>query len=126
MVGPGERHVYRLRGEKNTGPVLPSVEPDIVRALLGRILYKPFAVLIGVLGGIVGRKAFDFVWTKIDDEEPPGALTRDVAWPRLLGAAALEGMIFRTTRYAVERYGARGWYYLTGNWPGPKDPKPDE
>jgi hypothetical protein len=90
------------------------------------LVYKPFAVVIGLIGGMIGRKLFDFVWAKIDDEEPPGALTRHVAWPRLLAAAALEGMIFRTVRYAVERKGAQGWYYLTGNWPGPDEPEPDD
>ena len=92
--------------------------------VLGRILYKPFAILIGVIGGVIGRKAFDFVWTKIDDEEPPEATTRDVAWPRLLGTAALQGMIFRTVRFAVDRYGAIGWHYLTGHWPGETRPDP--
>ena len=33
-----------------------------------RLLYKPFAVIIGLIGGIIGRKTFDFVWTKIDDQ----------------------------------------------------------
>jgi Protein of unknown function (DUF4235) len=90
------------------------------------LIYKPFGLVLGLLGGLLGKKLFDFVWTKIDDEEPPGALTRDVAWPRLLGAAALQGMIFRVVRYAVERYGAMGWHYLTGTWPGPKAPEPDD
>jgi hypothetical protein len=93
---------------------------------MGRLIYKPFAVLVGMLGGIVGRKAFEFVWTKIDDEEPPGALTKETSWSRLLGAAALEGMIFRVSRYVIERYGAMGFEYLTGAWPGPKRPDPDD
>ena len=93
---------------------------------MGRLIYKPFAVLIGILGGIVGRKAFEFVWTKIDDQEPPGALTEETTWPRLMAAAAIQGMIFRVTRYAIERYGAMGFQYLTGSWPGPKSPKPDD
>ncbi len=36
-----------------------------------KLLYKPFGVILGILAGLLGRKAFDFVWTKIDDEEPP-------------------------------------------------------
>ena len=40
--------------------------------------------------------------------------------------AALQGVIFRTTRVAVDRYGAIGWRYLTGTWPGERRPDPDE
>jgi hypothetical protein len=90
------------------------------------LIYKPFAVIIGLIGGIVGRKIFDFVWTKLDDQEPPGALTEETTWPRLLAAAAIQGMIFRVTRYVIERHGAIGFRYLTGFWPGPKQPDPDD
>jgi hypothetical protein len=34
-------------------------------------------------------------------------------------------VIFKTTRVVVDRYGARGWYYLTGAWPGEKRPDPE-
>ena len=30
------------------------------------------------------------------------------------------------TRALVDRHGAKGWYYLTGAWPGEKRPDPDE
>ena len=89
------------------------------------LIYKPFGLVLGILGGLLGKKLFDFVWTKLDDEEPPEATTRDVAWPRLLAAAALQGVIFRTVRFAVDRYGAIGWHYLTGVWPGEEKPDPE-
>jgi len=44
----------------------------------------------------------------------------------VLGAAALQGVVFKTTRVFVDRYGAVGWSYLTGTWPGEKRPDPDE
>jgi hypothetical protein len=91
-----------------------------------KLLYKPFGILLGILAGLLGRKAFDFVWTKIDDEEPPEPTTEQASWSRVLAVAALEGVIFRTTRVAVDRYGAIGWRYLTGTWPGEKRPDPDE
>ena len=69
---------------------------------------------------------FDFVWTKIDDEEPPGRRTQETTWRSLLAAAAIQGMIFRVTRYVIERYGAIGFHYLTGFWPGAKRPDPDD
>ena len=44
----------------------------------------------------------------------------------MLAAAAVEGIAFKTTRAAVDRYGAKGWYYLTGSWPGERVSDPDE
>ena len=90
------------------------------------LIYKPFGIILGIIGGLVGRKLFDFAWTKIDDEEPPEATTQETSWARVIGAAAIQGIIFRVTRVVVDRYGAIGWHYLTGAWPGEKRPDPDK
>jgi Protein of unknown function (DUF4235) len=90
------------------------------------LIYKPFGIVLGVLAGLLGRRLFGFIWTKIDDREPPEPTTEQASWRRVLAVAALQGVIFRTTRVAVDRYGAIGWRYLTGNWPGEKRPDPDE
>ena len=38
----------------------------------------------------------------------------------------VQGVIFRVTRVTVDRYGAIGWRYLTGTWPGEQRPDPDD
>ena len=86
------------------------------------LIYKPIGMLLGILAGLVGRRLFDSVWTKIDDAEPPKGITEHAPWAKIIGAAALQGVIFKVTRVVVDRYGAKGWYYLTGSWPGPKYP----
>ena len=91
-----------------------------------KLLYKPIGLVLGILSGIIGKRIFDFVWTKIDDEEPPKGTTQDADWSKILTAAALQGMIFKSTRVVVDRYGAVGWNYLTGAWPGEKRPDPDD
>jgi Protein of unknown function (DUF4235) len=91
-----------------------------------KLLYKPFGIIFGIVGGLLGKRLFDFVWTKIDDEEPPEATTEEAQWGKIVVAAALQGMIFKATRAVIDRQGARGWYYLTGSWPGEKRPDPDE
>lgn len=87
-----------------------------------KLLYKPFGLILGILAGVIGKRAFDFAWAKIDDEDPPKGTTQQTTLPKVLGAAALQGIIFKTTRVAVDRYGAKGWHYLTGAWPGEKHP----
>ena len=90
------------------------------------LIYKPFGIILGIIGGLVGRKLFDLAWTKIDDEEPPEATTQETSWAKVIGAAAVQGVIFRVTRVVVDRYGAIAWRYLTGAWPGEKRPDPDD
>ena len=91
------------------------------------LIYKPFGIILGILAGLLGKRLFNFAWTKIDDEEPPkgtdraGAVGQD---PRRRRAAGrdLQGH----ARVVVDRYGAIGWTYLTGSWPGEKRPDPDD
>ena len=91
-----------------------------------KLLYKPIGLILGILAGMVGKRLFDFAWTKLDDEDPPKGTTRDAPWAKIIGAAALQGVIFRTVRVTVDRYGAIAWQYLTGFWPGEKRPDPDD
>ena len=91
-----------------------------------KLLYKPIGLILGLLAGMVGKRAFDFAWRKLDDEDPPKGTTEYAPWPKVLGAAALQGVIFKTTRVVVDRYGAIAWRYLTGAWPGEKRPDPDD
>ena len=90
------------------------------------VIYKPIGLIMGILSALVAKRIFNFAWTKIDDEDPPKGTTQYAPWAKILGAAALQGVIFKTTRVVVDRYGATGWNYLTGVWPGEKRPDPDE
>ena len=92
-----------------------------------KLLYKPFGLILGIIGGLLGKQLFDFVWTKLDDEEPPEATTREATLAaRCSPPPRSRASSFKLTRAAVDRYGAKGWYYLTGSWPGEKRPDPDE
>ena len=91
-----------------------------------KLIYKPIGLIMGIIAGLVGRRIFDYVWTKVDDEDPPKGTTQNAPWVKILSAAAMQGIIFKTVRVVVDRYGATGWNYLTGSWPGEKQPKPDE
>ncbi len=90
-----------------------------------KLIYKPFAVVLGLIAGFLSKKLFEQVWGLIDDVEPPKANTEETTWPKVLAAAAVEGVTFRVTRAAVERAGAKGFQSLTGAWPGEKAPDPE-
>jgi xanthosine utilization system XapX-like protein len=87
-----------------------------------KLVFTPISLALGLAAGIVGRKIFEQVWGLIDKEEPPEATTKYASWPKVLGAAAVEGVTFKVTRAAVDRAGARSFERLTGVWPGEKEP----
>jgi xanthosine utilization system XapX-like protein len=89
-----------------------------------KLIYKPFAIILGLLGGLVGRQVFNQVWQRVDDEEPPEPTTRETGIPRLLAAVALQGAIFALVKMAIQRGGARAWRHLFGIWPGEERPDP--
>lgn len=87
-----------------------------------KLLYKPFGIVAGIFGGLLARRIFDAVWTRVDDAKPPRATTELASLPRIVGAAALEGATFAATRAAVDRAGARTFHHLFGVWPGERKP----
>jgi hypothetical protein len=87
-----------------------------------RLLYKPFAIVFGVLGGFLAKRLFARLWALVDRADPPAPDLRQTTWPKVLAAAAIEGVTFKVTRAALDRAGARGFERLTGVWPGPREP----
>ena len=89
-----------------------------------KLIYKPFGIVLGIIAGLLSKKLFDAAWGVIDKEEPPKPTTLQTTWPKVIGAAVVEGVTFKVTRAAVDRAGAKGFAAVTGFWPGEK--KPDE
>jgi hypothetical protein len=90
-----------------------------------KLIYKPFGIIFGILAGLLGKRIFNFVWEKVDDEDPPKATTEYSPLVKVFAAAAVQGVIFKVVRAAVDRAGARGFEHLTGTWPGERVPDPD-
>ena len=72
----------------------------------------------GFAAGMLGKKVFDFVWTKLDDEDPPSPDDPEANFRRLMVASVLEGAVFTATRTATDRGARRAYFSLTGSWPG--------
>jgi hypothetical protein len=93
------------------------------RLVAVKLIYKPFGILMGILSGLVAKKLFGVIWGIVDKEEPPKPTTQEATWPRVLAAAAVQGITFKVVRAAVDRSGAKGFNWLTGIWPGEKQPE---
>ena len=87
-----------------------------------KLIYKPFGIVFGFLAGIVAKKMFEAVWGIFDNEEPPKPTTLQTTWPKVIGAAVVEGVAFKVTRAAVDRVGAKGFARVTGFLPGEEVP----
>jgi hypothetical protein len=90
--------------------------------LLVRILFVPFSLAGGLLAGLIGKKLFDFVWARIDDQEPPEAEHREASWGRVVTANAIQGAIFRAARAVADREARMAFSRATGVWPGEEKP----
>jgi hypothetical protein len=91
-----------------------------------KLLYKPFAIIAGVISARLGRTVFRKLWSRIDDREPPRARTADATTAKVVGAAALEAATMAGIAAAAERASARTFHYLTGVWPGEKTNEEEE
>jgi hypothetical protein len=89
-----------------------------------KILFWPFSVIGGFIGGKIATSAFERLWGLVDDQESPDPEHRAVKWPKLIAALALEGAIFRAARGAADRGARELFSRLTGSWPGEDAPKP--
>jgi hypothetical protein len=89
---------------------------------MARILFAPLSIAGGLLAGLLGTKLFEFIWGRIDDEEPPEPEDRDTTWLKLGIALVLQGAIFRLVRGAFDHGARRAFYGRTHTWPGEKEP----
>ena len=89
-----------------------------------KFIFMPFSILAGLIAGFMSKKVFDQVWGLIDEEEPPDSKHREIEWPKLLAAAAVQGAIFRAVKEGSDHYARRAFAGATGTWPGEERPEP--
>lgn len=87
-----------------------------------KFIYKPFAIIVGLVAGMIGRKAFEQVWGMIANDDPRDPDDRDGTWAEIIASAAIGGAIMKVVQALVRRGGAKGFERATGFWPG-DDPK---
>jgi Protein of unknown function (DUF4235) len=90
---------------------------------MAKVLFIPVSIVGGLIAGAISRKILDQIWGVFDEEEPPDSKHREIAWGKLLIAAAIQGAIFRAMKEASDHYTRRAFYRTTGTWPGEKEPE---
>jgi hypothetical protein len=86
-----------------------------------RFVFAPIGILAGLAAGFAAQKGFDLIWSRFDEEEAPEPEDREVSYPKLLAALAVEGAIFRMVKGMTDRGARLGFASLTGRWPGEDD-----
>ncbi|HEY0390591.1 MAG TPA: DUF4235 domain-containing protein [Solirubrobacterales bacterium] len=86
-----------------------------------KVVFAPIGILAGLAAGFAAQKGFERIWAVFDEEEAPEAEDRDVSYPKLLAALALEGALFRVVKGMVDRGTRLSFASLTGVWPGEED-----
>jgi hypothetical protein len=88
-----------------------------------KFLFLPFSIMSGLIAGFLSKKVFDGVWKLVDDQEAPEAEHKEISIAKLALALLIEGAIFRAVRGLVDHSARRGFYNLTGSWPGDEAPE---
>jgi hypothetical protein len=71
-----------------------------------------------LMAGILGQKLAAKLWNQVFDEDPPDTAQEDLELLPLLGAAVVEGTMYKLLRMAADRTLRQGVLKLSGNWPG--------
>jgi uncharacterized protein DUF4235 len=85
---------------------------------MAKLFFLPFSLLSGLLAGLLSKKAFELIWGRIDNREPPEPKSRQADFGKLALALALEGALFRLVKGLVDNGSRRGFASVTGAWPG--------
>jgi Protein of unknown function (DUF4235) len=88
-----------------------------------KFLFLPFSIVAGLIAGQISKKIFDGLWRLFDEEEAPEAEHKEISIAKLVLALVIEGAIFRVVRGLVDHSARKGFYNLTGSWPGDEAPE---
>jgi hypothetical protein len=83
-----------------------------------KFLYTPFRIIAAIIGAKLGHMAFKGLWSKIDDDDPPGPTNVEASWGKVVAAKALEAATVAGVAAAVDRASVRSFHHFTGIWPG--------
>ncbi len=91
-----------------------------------KLLYKPFAIVAGLVASRAAGAIFRRLWAFLAKEtEMPQAMEQSRGWTEVVAAAMLKGAVFGGVKALVDRTFAAEYFRRTGVWPG-KIAKPQD
>jgi len=92
-----------------------------------KLLYKPVAIVAGIIGGLLSGLIFKQVWKVAGrGSDPPAPLDSERGWGEVLLASFLHGAIFALVKTAVDRGAAEWTRKKVGIWPDGTLDHPDK
>ena len=88
-----------------------------------KLAFIPISILGGLLAGLISQKAFDAIWGKVDEQEPPQPEHREISLAKLAVALLIEGAIFRLVKGMFDHAARHGFARMTCAWPGEERPE---
>ena len=86
---------------------------------LAKAAYKPIGLGGSLLAATTASAVFKQIWRRVaHEDDAPDALQSEYSLPKILLAAAIQGVIFAVVKALIERGGAKGFERITGSWPG--------
>jgi len=86
---------------------------------VAKLAYRPIGLGGSLLAATAAGAVFKQIWRRVaDEDEAPDALQSEYSLPKVLLAAAIQGVIFAVVKALVDRGGAKVFEKLTGAWPG--------
>jgi hypothetical protein len=82
-----------------------------------KLLYKPFAIVGGIVAARIGRSVFESVWSAIDEAPPPSPGSGQGGIAKMVGGQALRAGVMAGSAAAVDRVFAGLFHHLVGAWP---------
>ncbi len=83
-----------------------------------KLLYSPFALVAGILGSILGKRAFKALWARIDSSPAPAPpRSSEAGLLEVAGGAALQAATIAAIAATVDRLMAHMFHHLFGVWP---------
>lgn len=91
-----------------------------------KLLYKPVAVVVGIVGGLLSGLIFKRIWKIVGrGTDAPAPMDSERGWGEILLAAGLHSVIYALVKTAVARGAAEWTRKKTGIWPDGTLQQPD-